>query len=73
MSDQTKQDSAVSKSHTNDGLKTPTEWEQEIKIQVLDPDGWRFKHAGMKPKPYEEPITKEEFLARITWSTCQGF
>ena len=64
---------AVAKLHCSDGLKTPAGWEQETKIQILDPDGWRFKHAKLEPKSYREAITREEFMARATWSTCQGF
>ena len=73
VSDQSKQDSTVSKFISNSVLKTPADWEQETKIQIIDPDGWRFKHANLEPRSYREAITREEFMARATWSTCQGF
>ena len=66
-------ETSVSAVASNDGLKIPADWEQETKIQILDPDGWRFKHAELEPKSYREAITKEEFMARSAWSTCQGF
>lgn len=53
-------------------VMTPADWEQETKINVIDPDGWRFIHGGMQPKSYREAITKEEFMARVAWSTVMG-
>ena len=62
----------VSAVASDDRVMTPADWEQETKIQIMDPDGWRSKHANLEPKNYREPITKEEFMARATWSTCMG-
>ncbi|MCK5610612.1 hypothetical protein KAR91_52555 [Candidatus Pacearchaeota archaeon] len=53
-------------------VRTPADWEQETKINVIDPDGWRFAHGGMQPKSYREAINKEEFMARVAWSTVMG-
>lgn len=42
-----------------DDLRTPQEWCDLLGIEVLDADGWRWDN-----KPWDEPITEEEFVAR---------
>lgn len=62
----------VKRSLVEHRIMTPADWEQEKKINVIDPDGWRFAHGGMQPKSYREAITEEEFMARVVWSTVVG-
>ncbi|PTR30603.1 hypothetical protein C8K36_102455 [Rhodococcus sp. OK519] len=45
-------------------LKTPTEWCTEKSIHILDPDGWRYDN-----KPWDEPLTEDDFLHRAGMST----
>lgn len=52
--------------------KSSEEWAKELaakcEIIVMDPDGWdrkNFVHS------WAERITKEEFVKRVTVSTCQ--
>lgn len=51
------------------GERTPPVWEKETGVQIMDADGWRFAHGELKPKPFDEPITRKEFMARVAWST----
>ena len=50
----------------------PFEWEKETGVTIMDADGWRFGHGELKAKPYDEPITRKEFDARVVWSTTTG-
>ena len=52
-----------------EALKTPAEWAAEYPLRVTDPDGWR-QHDELGPKSWDEPITREEFSARMAVSTC---
>lgn len=45
-------------------LRTGPEWEAELKVSVMDPDGWRADGT-----PFETPITKTEFVRRAIPST----
>lgn len=47
-------------------LKKPEEWGKILGWRVLDPDGWR-----KDDKPWEEPITENEYMERLFWSTIQ--
>jgi len=44
----------------------PSEWEVIDNIKVLDPDGWR-----MDNRPWDVPITREEWDRRMSHSTIQ--
>lgn len=48
---------------TTEDLRTPSEWEQELGIKVLDADGWDDKNS------WSNPITREEFQSRAALST----
>jgi len=50
-------------------LKTSSEWEEECKVIVLDPDGWDRENYHFSW--FEEKITKEEFERRLMFSTCR--
>jgi len=45
-------------------LLTPVEWEHQLSIKVLDPDGWR--EDG---KSYDDPVDEAEFRRRAALST----
>lgn len=45
-------------------LRTPDDWAAIEDMHVLDPDGWR-----RDGKDWFEPITHEDFLARVMQST----
>lgn len=45
-------------------MKTPDEWAAEHDVLILDPDGWR-----RDGKPWDEPLTEEDFLDRMAQST----
>lgn len=47
-------------------LRTPADWSELTGIKVLDPEGWRVD--GL---PYDELITRREFIARAWVSTVQ--
>ena len=50
-------------------LKTPDEWQIELPDEIiLDADGWQ----GSEGRPWEDPITKEEFLLRRGHCTCRS-
>jgi hypothetical protein len=49
-------------------LKTPSQWEKEYKILIIDPDGWRMKGAP----EWEDAITREDFEQRAWMSTIKG-
>ena len=45
-------------------VRPSSEWEKETGVIVMDYGGWR-------DKPYEDVITKDEFLGRCCDSRCQ--
>lgn len=45
-------------------IKSPSEWEKQTGITVMDHGGWR-------DKSYDDPISKEDFLSRCMSSRCQ--
>jgi hypothetical protein len=45
------------------------EWCRRLGYIILDPDGWRGRHA----LPWETPITKDDFVARAWKSTCAAW
>lgn len=47
--------------------KPPIEWCIEMGVQVMDPDGWR----GPGAPSWDEPITREEFVQRVSVSTVR--
>lgn len=51
-------------------LRTPEEWLnlKHPNLHVIDPDGWR----GVNGKPWDQPISEEEFDRRLPWCTIQG-
>ena len=52
-------------------MKTPEEWlatEEYAGHTVLDPDGWNRRDFQ---NSWREPLTKEEFDARLSKSTVQ--
>jgi hypothetical protein len=53
-----------------DDLKTPSDWEKETGITIIDADGWRG-HRDLKPKDYNIKISQTEFIARVIPSTIQ--
>lgn len=46
--------------------KTPAEWSDIEGVTILDPDGWRKDR-----QPWETPITREDFLNRMAYSTIR--
>jgi hypothetical protein len=55
-------------------LKFPAEhWERVTGVQIIDADGWStgVNVEGFRESCWEQPITKEEFLARASESTAQ--
>ena len=50
-------------------LKTSEEWQKVCNIRVLDQDGWDRKNFTFSW--HEELITREEFLQRLAFSTCE--
>jgi len=52
-------------------LKTPSEWCRKLKLQILDPDGWRGS-SPLGPKDFEEPVSLEEFSKRMLYCTVVG-
>jgi hypothetical protein len=54
-----------------DSKKTPSEWEKKHGIRVWDPDGWR-EASPYGFKPWDEPITEDEFKQRMYISTISG-
>ena len=48
----------------NSEVKTPEEWQDELDVIILDPDGWREDDT-----PWTKPITREEFETRLVNST----
>ena len=53
------------------GLKTPDDWCKELDIIILDPDGWRFPINTLDPKDWDIPISHEEFVTRLAYSTIE--
>lgn len=48
-------------------LKTPEEWERLVCVEIRDEDGWR-----RDGKPFDEPISYDEFMTRMAASTVRG-
>jgi len=48
----------------NSEVKTPDEWQDELGLIVLDPDGWRRDGTS-----WTKPITREEFETKLASST----
>ena len=48
----------------NPNFKTPEEWQKIKEVKIYDPDGWRTDK-----KPFDEPISEEEFERRAIDST----
>lgn len=51
---------------TTEDLRTPSEWERELDIKVLDADGWDDEN------PWSKPIIREEFESRAALSTVSS-
>ncbi len=51
-------------------LRTSDEWQKEVQVEVLDPDGW--DRGNFRYSWYEELITQKEFERRCLSSTCMG-
>jgi len=51
--------------------KTSYDWVQELRIEVKDPDGWDRKN--FEYSWFEEQITKEEFMKRVSHSTIINY
>lgn len=49
-------------------LRTPTEWEQLLGFQILDPDGWDRSNFEVS---WAEPISESEFRTRLAVSTAR--
>lgn len=49
-------------------LRLPVEWAAEMKMEILDPDGWR--RPG--DPPFDQPITLDDFLPRMWMSTLRS-
>ena len=47
--------------------KTIEEWEEELKIEILDPDGFDRKD----PNLYNKKFTEEEFREKMVYSTIK--
>jgi len=47
-------------------LRPPSYWEQHCGIEIRDPDGWRIDG-----KPFDAPISEEEFHRRAALSTAR--
>lgn len=49
-------------------LRSSQEWSQALEVTVLDPDGWDRRDLE---RSWSEPITRDEFLARLAASTIR--
>jgi len=49
----------------NGCLKTPAEWCECLRMRIIDPDGWRGRHA----LDMETPIRLRDFVTRSMIST----
>jgi hypothetical protein len=54
-------------------LKTSQEWQDIIEdyIVIEDPDGWDRSPEGFEYSWYEEKINWDEFMIRLSVSTCR--
>ena len=64
----------VGKLESKEEIKTSDEWEKSNLPEmdgttVLDPDGWDRQNYQFSY--YEELITKDEYLHRVSYSTCR--
>ena len=55
-------------------LRTPRQWEADDAYTdvVMDPDGWRFQCGPYPPRSFDDPISREEYEARVGPSTICG-
>ena len=51
--------------------KHPEEWEKELKIKVLDPDGWDRANLAKDASDWDRPLTEMEFFVKAAASTCR--
>ncbi len=51
-------------------VRPPSAWclDPDVMVKVVDPDGWR-DHSPLGPKPFDEPITLDEFRQRLMYCT----
>lgn len=56
---------AEAASAVQEDLRTPAEWQRELGVVVMDPDGWR----PPQEKSWAEPISRSEFIDRAGVST----
>ena len=52
-------------SETSVELNKPEDWERITGITIMDADGWR----SPGDPPYEKPISRDEFMRRMSIST----
>lgn len=52
-------------------LKSSEEWSKEFfdYFEIWDPDGWDRSPENFD-REWNEPISKEEFFRRVSYSTC---
>lgn len=48
--------------------RTPAEWEVELGVTVLDPDGWDRRNYDVD---WARPLTRDEFIDKACASTIQ--
>ncbi|WPH64657.1 hypothetical protein [Vibrio phage vB_VpaP_SJSY21] len=48
-------------------FKNSEDWSKDLDITVIDPDGWDRKNFDIS---WSEEISEEEFLIRVSKSTC---
>lgn len=51
-------------------VKPPAEWAAEHGVRIMDPDGWRQRCGDLPARSFEEPLTRREFVQRMSVSTC---
>ena len=49
--------------------RTPSEWEELLGIEIIDPDGWD-RRAETFANDWKIPLTVREFLEKSDKSTC---
>ena len=58
-----------------DWVMLPQTWCSHYKLDILDPDGWRFRVVGeppLEPQHWDVRINELEFLRRAAASTVHG-